>query len=72
MSCITLLDQMLVLGTLQNKLGLSEAAATALYGEYTFGMTLFNLPSSFIYPVSISLIPAIGAALAFVVNVPMR
>lgn len=64
MSCITLLDQMLVLGTLQNKLGLSEAAATALYGEYTFGMTLFNLPSSFIYPVSISLIPAIGAALA--------
>ena len=64
MSCITLLDQMLVMSTLQNKLGLTEAAATALYGEYTFGMTLFNLPSSFIYPVTISLIPAIGAALA--------
>ena len=64
MSAITLLDQMLVMSTLQNRLGLSEAAATALYGEYTFGMTLFNLPSSFIYPVTISLIPAIGAALA--------
>ena len=64
MSCITLLDQMLVMSTLQSRLGLSEAAATALYGEYTFGMTLFNLPSSFIYPVTISLIPAIGAALA--------
>lgn len=64
MSCITLLDQMLVMSTLQNRLGLTEAAATALYGEYTFGMTLFNLPSSFIYPVTISLIPAIGAALA--------
>ena len=64
MSAITLLDQMLVMSTLQNKLGLSEAAAVALYGEYTFGMTLFNLPSSFIYPVTISLIPAIGAALA--------
>ena len=64
MSAITLLDQMLTMATLQNKLGLSEAAATALYGEYTFGMTLFNLPSSFIYPVTISLIPAIGAALA--------
>lgn len=64
MSCITLLDQVLVMGTLQGKLGLSEAAATALYGEYTFGMTLFNLPSSFIYPVTVSLIPVIGAALA--------
>lgn len=64
MSCITLLDQMLVMATLQDKLGLSEEMATALYGEYTFGMTLFNLPSSFIYPITISLIPVIGAALA--------
>ncbi len=64
MSAITLLDQWLVMSTLQNKLGYTEAAATALYGEYTFGMTLFNLPSSFIYPITISLIPAIGAALA--------
>ena len=64
MNCITLLDQMLVMSTLQNRLGLSESAATALYGEYTFGMTLFHLPSSFIYPVTISLIPAISAALA--------
>ena len=64
MSLITLLDQTLVLGTLQRSLGLSEAAATALYGEYTFGMTLFTLPSSFMYPLSISLVPAISAALA--------
>ena len=64
MSAITLLDQMLIMSTLQNRLGLDEAAATALYGEYTFGMTLFNLPASFIYPITISLIPAIGAALA--------
>lgn len=63
MSAITLLDQMLIMSTLQNRLGLDEAAATALYGEYTFSMTLFNLPSSFIYPITISLIPAIGAAL---------
>lgn len=64
MSCITLLDQVLVMGTLQHQLGLSAEGATALYGEYTFGMTLFNLPSSFIYPVTVSLIPAISAALA--------
>lgn len=64
MSVITLLDQALVMSTLQDVLGCSEAQSTALYGEYTFGMTLFNLPSSFIYPVTVSLIPAISAALA--------
>ena len=64
MSLITLLDQALVMSTLQNTLGYTEAAATALYGEYTFGMTLFALPPSFIYPVTVSLVPDISAALA--------
>ena len=64
MSLITLLDQLLVMRTLQGTLGLSEQASAALYGEYTFGMTLFNLTPSFIYPLTVSLIPAIGAALA--------
>ncbi len=64
MSAITLLDQVLILRTLQNELGYSEKMASALYGEYTFGMTLFSLPASFIYPVTVSLIPAIGSALA--------
>ena len=64
MSLITLLDQLLVMRTLQGALGLSEQASAALYGEYTFGMTLFNLTPSFIYPITVSLIPAIGAALA--------
>ena len=64
MSLITLLDQALVMFTLQNTLGYTEAAATALYGEYTFGMTLFVLPPSFIYPVTVSLVPDIADALA--------
>ena len=64
MSLITLLDQALVMSTLQNTLGYTEAAATALYGEYTFGMTLFVLPPSFIYPVTVSLVPDIADALA--------
>ena len=64
MSLITLLDQALVLGTLQSSLGLSEANAAALYGEYTFGMTLFVLPASFMYPLTISLVPSISAATA--------
>ena len=63
MSLITLLDQALVLGTLQSSLGLSESAAASLYGEYTFGMTLFALPASFMYPLSISLVPCISAAM---------
>ena len=64
MSLITLLDQGLVMSTLQNTLGYTESAATALYGEYTFGMTLFALPPSFIFPVTVSLVPDIAAALA--------
>ena len=64
MSLITLLDQALVMSTLQNTLGYTEAAATALYGEYTFGMTLFALPPSFIYPVTVSLAAGRSAAAA--------
>ena len=63
MSLITLLDQTLVTGTLQNTLHYSAAETAALYGEYTFGMTLFALPPSFIYPLSVSLMPAVSAAL---------
>ena len=62
MSLMTLLDQSLVLGTLQTRLGYSAEAAAELYGQYTFGMTLFVLPPSFIYPLSVSLIPAITQA----------
>ena len=43
--------------------GYTTAETTALYGEYTFGMTLFMLPPSFIYPLSVSLMPAVSAAL---------
>ena len=62
MSLMTLLDQSLVLGTLQTRLGYSAGAAAELYGQYTFGMTLFVLPPSFIYPLTVSLIPAITQA----------
>ena len=63
MSLITLLDQTLVTSTLQNTLGYSAAETAALYGQYTFGMTLFMLPPSFVYPLSVSLMPAVSAAL---------
>lgn len=63
MSLITLLDQALVTATLRDTLGYTTAETTALYGEYTFGMTLFMLPPSFIYPLSVSLMPAVSTAL---------
>ena len=56
-------DQALVTATLRDTLGYTTAETTALYGEYTFGMTLFMLPPSFIYPLSVSLMPAVSAAL---------
>ena len=64
MSIISTLDQSIALGRLQEVLGISEQAAAALYGEYDFGMTLFNFPSSFIPPITMSLIPAVAAAAA--------
>lgn len=62
MSLLNLLDTSLVLGTLQRRLGCSEDLAATLYGQYTYGMNLFTLPVSFIFPLTISLIPAISAA----------
>ena len=62
MNLIMLIDQSLIMGRLQSVLGLTEQAAAALNGEYDFGSTLFNLPSSFIPPVTMCLIPFISAA----------
>lgn len=64
MSILSLIDQSLVMGRLQSVLGLTEEAAAALNGEYEFGMTLFTLPSSFIPPVTMCLIPFVSSALA--------
>ena len=64
MSIISMLDQAIAMGRLQDVLHITEKNAAALYGEYSFGMTLFNFPSSFIPPITMSLIPAVAAAVA--------
>lgn len=64
MSIITLLDTKIVLGRLQDLPGVTAEIAADLFGRYKFCMTLFNLPGSFVYPVIMSLIPAVSAALA--------
>ena len=64
MSIITLIDSKIVLGRLGSIAELLPDTPTALYGQYTFGMDLINLPPSFVYPVTMSLIPFAAAAVA--------
>ena len=63
-SIMTVIDQSVILGRLQTALRLSEHAASEQYGLYTYGLTVYNLPPAIVVPVSISIIPAIAAALA--------
>ncbi len=64
MSIITLIDSKIVLGRLETISSLLTETPTALYGQYTFGMDLINLPPSFVYPVTMSLIPFAAATMA--------
>ncbi|WP_295581288.1 polysaccharide biosynthesis protein [uncultured Oscillibacter sp.] len=62
MSIITLVDTKIVLGRLRDIPALADSAAT-LFGQYQFGMNLINLPPSFVFPVTMSLIPFAAAAI---------
>ncbi len=62
MSLFNTLDQAIIMGQLQNVLGLSTQESASLYGQYTFSSTLFNLPSSFLPAVAVSLVPAVTVA----------
>ena len=62
MSLFNLLDQVIIMGQLQDVLGLAEREAASLYGQYGFGSTLFNLPASFLPAVAVSLVPAVTVA----------
>jgi stage V sporulation protein B len=63
MTIMTILDSKVVLMRLADGLQIARAEATALYGVYTKMQTLFNLPPSLVVPVTVSIIPAISAAL---------
>ena len=64
MSIINLIDTKIVMGRLQDALLLSEAEASALNGQYGLAMDMPNMVASFVYPVTMSLIPFAAAALA--------
>jgi len=64
MSIMAVIDNSIVLGRLQTAFLLTEEEALALFGIYTRGLTIYNLPPALIVPVAVSIIPAIAAALA--------
>jgi len=64
MTIMTVVDTSIVLGRLQNTLMVAESDASALFGVYTKGLTIYNLPTALIVPVAVSIVPAIAAALA--------
>ena len=64
MSIINIIDTKIVMGRLQSGLGLAEEAAAVLNGQYRIAMNMPNMVASFVYPVTMSLIPFAAAALA--------
>ena len=61
---INLIDTKIVMGRLQGALLLSEVDAAALNGQYRMAMDMPNMVASFVYPVTMSLIPFAAAAIA--------
>lgn len=64
MNILTLFDTKFVLQRLQTGAGYSDQVAVGLYGVYSKGLSLLVLPSFFVVPVTVSIIPAIAAAIA--------
>jgi stage V sporulation protein B len=61
---MTLIDYRLMLYRLQAGAGFSDIVAKQLTGVYSFAQTIMIIPSSLIVPLSVSIIPAISAAIA--------
>ncbi len=64
MAVANLIDTKLVLGRLQDAAGFTEEVARALKGIYDKAVTIYNLPTQFMVPLTASVIPAVSAAQA--------
>ena len=64
MSVADLIDTSLVQGRLQEAAGYTEAATRTLKGVYDKAVTIYNLPSQFMLALTLSVIPAVSAALS--------
>ncbi len=60
---LTVLETNLYMGQLLNKLGMTQDAADITRGIYGMCQTVFNMPCSFIVPITVSIIPAVTANL---------
>lgn len=60
---LNLVDSSLCMGRLQSAAGYTLAEAQTLYGVYGKAQTIFNLPAAIITPLTISVVPAIAAAI---------
>lgn len=63
-SVITMIDTKVIFDRLENGLGMTEQMAVGLKGQYSYAMDMLNLVSSFVVPVTLSLIPFAASALA--------
>jgi stage V sporulation protein B len=61
---MTVINQSIVIGRLQNALHFTERAAMYEFGMYQMGLRIYNLPAAIIIPVATAIVPAIAAALA--------
>ncbi len=64
LALLNLADSGLTMQRLQSAAGFRQEDAQTLYGVYGKAQTLFNLPAAFITPLTISIVPAISAAIA--------
>lgn len=58
------LDTSIIFGRLQSGAGFTETEARVLKGVYDKALTLYNLPSAFMIPITASVIPSVSAARA--------
>lgn len=64
LNIISLIDTKLILSQLQTSAGVSKDMTEILYGVYAKGVNVSNIPSAIIVPLTVSIVPAIAAAIA--------
>jgi len=64
MAAMGLIDSAIVHHRLQSTLGYTELEASAAWGIQALGISLFTIPPATVLPISVSIIPAIAAAIA--------
>ncbi len=62
MSIVNFVDTAVIMRVLQESLGYAENEASALFGIFGNAKKIFNFPSAFIVPFTVSILPALTAA----------